>query len=199
MRGRVPVGAVVFVVIVAGLAAFVGVGLSKGWFNNDDFGDKVHPQGSIFSYTVPRHFTKGSFGGGQHSNYQGPPAGPDYSYVALVNRQWDLIAIDVVHGQSEAAGRALLTGIKAAAKADVRAKGGQATGFRLTRVAGRAAVEWTVRTYSQSGYKLGERKTYIQHGADAAIVNCQWRSDQKQGPRVAKGCDDLLRSFRFTS
>jgi hypothetical protein len=196
---RVPVGLLVTGTIVIAIAAFIGIGLSKGWFNNDDYGDKVHPRGAIFAYTVPKHFTKGSYGGGQHSNYRGPQEGPEYSYIALVNRQWDIIYVEVVHGQSEAAGRSLLRGIRAAAKAKARSEGGSASGFELTIFQTRPAVRWAVTTHSSSGYPLGQRRTWIRHGSDAAIVTCQWRTDDGQQARVEKGCDDFMKTFRFTS
>jgi hypothetical protein len=89
--------------------------------------------------------------------------------------------------------------MRTAAVADEHAKGGHATRFRRTSLEDHHAVGWTVTTFSDSGYPLGQRETYIRHGSEAAIVTCQWRRDGGQQPHVERGCDDFMQTFHFTS
>jgi hypothetical protein len=176
-------------------ATLLGV---SGCSYSDDAGKTVHPAGAIFSFMIPKHFIAGSYGGSRNSRYTGPQQGPGFTHIQLNDSSWEEIAVEVVHGQSELKGPALLRGIAAVARAEVKQKGGQASGFHLITVAGRPAVQWRANTYSQEGFPLMLRKTYITHGTDAAIVKCRWR-DKPRAQQVESGCDAVLASFRFTS
>jgi hypothetical protein len=177
------------------VATLLGV---SGCSYGDDAGKTVHPAGAIFSFTIPKHFITGSYGGSRNSKYTGPQEGPGFTHIQLNDSSWEEIAVEVVHGQSELGGRTLLRGIAAGARAEAKQTGGRASGFHLITVAGHPAVQWRAGTYSQEGFPLVLRKTYIAHGTDAAIVKCRWR-DKPRAQQVESGCDAVLASFRFTS
>jgi len=186
--------------IVGAIAIVIAIGLAQGWFNNDNYGDTVHPDGAFWSFTVPKHFITGSYGtGSRYSTYQGPPQGPDWSYIQLSNAdRYDWIYVDVIHGQPEAAGPRLLADVERHER-DLLPSGDTIGGFALTSVAEHPAVSWHTDGRTASGSSVGRTGTWIQHGSDAAIVTCEWRSDQGDAQRVAAGCRAVLASWRFTS